>query len=200
MFTAIFTIVFNLGFFSILHSLLNCFSCRKIQLFFIDVYVRPESLTLSGNTKYSESIVFVRFALIHGVLRNCNISKIRFSVVKRIVINVVTHKAFWCFHNKPMHQNGRFSFLTTVIFDTHSIIYVLTNATGLPFPLIDKFKVFVVNQCYLPLRKLNLFHISSKEIARFATVQGNKAGEIQKFWRFCTTALFSDYNTMEIVF
>ena len=117
-----------------------------------------KSVFAQTNTFVSCFIVFPQ-SLILIVLGMVTFSQIVFLTIKSISVFVINfYFRICCVHYKPMKKYcGLFVF----VFHMPGGIKSILTLNSKPLPLIEKFKIFIVNQYNLTLRKLNFLHVFS---------------------------------------
>lgn len=143
-----------------------CGEVTQANKFSIEIYTRLPFVFLFNYTLIIASAGALLFTItrIFGVSAYSQITSL---IIESVSVNVVNYISGACSHYYYWHY---FCFSLAKRFTRHSLsaeCFGMLVECGVPFMLIEIFKIIIIHQCYLTLRQLNFFsHVSPIENAR----------------------------------
>ena len=158
------------------------------DLCLVSLYVRQPFQTFISRS------VITLFPAILGILSVCAISKVITLVVQSIVIFMVNPYAVGRLHDFIVHEYG-FPFPQSSRGSSISVTLQVVH----PMPLIEPFKIGVINQCNLTVRKLNLLchHVSNKihpSIVQLSRLPHGAVNNQRVLWNYKTKTVQSNLD------
>lgn len=154
-------------------GILSCGIGAEINQFFIKNNLRRPFVYRAGNTvmpgyAFVARSIILPFLPIMLILISRTISQILAAIVKPVAISVVCFYPLRSIHNNPMHLSF-FSIGESAFFPCG--IKRVSVFFGLPLPLVEKLKIFVINQCRFALREFYFLHCIFSNTKHLLNVQ-----------------------------